>query len=109
MKRLPYFEKCIVEERKITGYLLSDTHFRGRAKSKYFTSFGFGPIKWPEFAAALRAHAAENDWVSFTPSLNGQIYEVVCTIRSPDGRNPCIRSFWELVDEVPRLVTAYPK
>jgi hypothetical protein len=39
----------------------------------------------------------------------GNNYEVRCSLRSPDARNPCVRSIWviDATNANPRLVTAY--
>ena len=39
----------------------------------------------------------------------GMKYEVRCSLRSPDARNPCVRSIWAIdaTNADPRLVTAY--
>jgi filamentous hemagglutinin len=43
----------------------------------------------------------ENKW--------GRKFEVRCEMVTPDGRNPCLRTVWQVTGEtVPRLVTAYP-
>ena len=42
--KLPRSLEAIVPERKLTGYLLSETHPVGRAKAKFFRALGF--IGW---------------------------------------------------------------
>jgi hypothetical protein len=34
---------------------------------------------------------------------------VVCHCRMPDGRDPCIRTVWQMESDAPRLLTAIPR
>ena len=48
--KLPNAEQAIVESRKITHYLLSETHPDGKSKENFFSRFGFIPTggkRWP--------------------------------------------------------------
>jgi hypothetical protein len=39
---------------------------------------------------------------------HGLKYEVKCTLRTPDGRDPCLTTIWTVErGRPPRLVTAY--
>lgn len=59
---------------------------------------------------ALRHLAQTNDVVKAETTPFGQRYVVDGTIRSPDGRNPLIRTVWFVENETdtPYIVTAYP-
>jgi hypothetical protein len=87
--KLPEYAHVTVSERKIRDYLLSSTHPGGRSKARYFLRFGFTASAWPEFANALRRHAAENEVTEIVTTSRGISYTV-------EG------------ELAPHLVTAYP-
>jgi hypothetical protein len=45
MSQLPGVANAILDDRKITQYLLSTVHATGASKAKFFISFGFPPGK----------------------------------------------------------------
>jgi len=98
-----------IEPAKITHYLLSDHHPRGKAKNRFFKSIGFALSDWQCFQQALLDHALtatlilEDDQSQFARK---QVFQ--CRIRSPDQRHPCIISVWQETPDGWRLLTAYP-
>jgi hypothetical protein len=107
---LPNASSVSVDERKLTEYLLSSTHVRGRSKAKFFLGRGFRPEKWEEFADALRHHAKHNPVVQTKITFFGVNYALDCSLPTPDKSSPCIRTVWEVrpEDPRPRLITAHP-
>jgi len=107
---LPNAADAVVDETKITEYLLSDTHPDGRNKAEFFQRFGFQREKWQVLAEALRRHGAVHPVTGTVQSPYGTRYVVEGMLESPDGRNPLLRTVWivEIGDSRPRLVTAYP-
>ena len=95
---------------KIVNYLLSPTHPDGRSKAQFFTSFGFSPENWQEFATALLAHAANHEAARVEASPFGTRYSTEGAIAAPDGRTPQICSVWFIAtgEIIPALVSAYP-
>ena len=61
-------------------------------------------------AVALLAHGAENDVVKVKETGFGVRYEVDGQLRTPDDRQPLVRSVWQVEagQVAPRLITAYP-
>jgi Domain of unknown function (DUF6883) len=110
MNQLPRVANAILDDRKITQYLLSTTHPTGASKAKFFISFGFSPGNWAELKSALLHHPQNNPVTNQVISPFGQKFEVSCSLVAPDGRNPCIISVWiiEPPDPNPRFITAYP-
>jgi hypothetical protein len=51
MSQLPRVANAILDDRKITQYLLSTVHLTGAAKAQFFMSFGFSPANWAELKA----------------------------------------------------------
>src|SRR5450759_5297708 len=95
-----------VDQRKILDYLLSDTSPAGAAKSRYFRSAGFLPTEWQVFSEALVAHARTANLQEVDPSSPyGAKHIFRCAITTPDARNPCIRTVWQLRGDDDWLVT----
>jgi hypothetical protein len=95
---------------KIPGYLLKLDHPRGASKARFFTAFGFRPEHPEPLFDALLEHGDVNDIVTIEPGPGATVYPVEGRITSPDGRNPRIRTVWQ-VDagtSVARLITAVP-
>ena len=109
---MPEFEidNLIVEESKISDYLLDLEHRIGGAKARFFMGFGFDASRPVEFAECLKSHAASNPVVSVGDTGYGTKWVVEGPITCPDGRSPGIRTVWILDSgrEFPRLVSAYP-
>lgn len=95
--------------RRSRNTLQNKAHPGNQGKANFFALFGFTPANWEALGAALVDHPLTNPAVNRTSFRYGEIYEVSCSIASPDGRNPCIRSFWaiETPETRPKFVTAY--
>ena len=108
---LPNADRAEVELRKLTDYLLSTEHPRGKSKAKFFMGFGFSSTRLELFSQALKKHGATQPVVEKKMSEFGEKFVLECTCETPDNRNPCIRSVWILEgeDKVPRFVTAHPR
>lgn len=108
--KLPDHEKAFIAERKITRYLLSDTHEDGRHKAAFFTHFGFSVDAWEALEKALLMHAAEHEVANILPTPHGKHYTVEGELQTPSGRRPHVRSVWAIDTEgaAPRFITAYP-
>ena len=106
--KLPNLENVLVEEAKITTYLLSEENSGGKAT--FFIVFGFTIDEWQRFRDALIQHAETHEIKRSFETRHGVKYIIEGDIQTPDGRSPQIRSVW-IVDtgkDAPRLVTAYP-
>lgn len=107
--KIPGFQNVLVDENKLTGYLLSETHPAGKHKARFFIRFGFAADAPQALQEALKKHAS-NDYIRVEQGSFGTRYIVEATLESPDGRNPLLRSVWfvETDDAAAKLVTAYP-
>lgn len=110
MGRLPDAGLAFVEERKITHYLLATNHPRGGDKAAFFVRFGFAPGAPEDLRTALLRHAREGEVDEVEETPFGTQYAVEGPLRTPDGRNPEVRTVWLKRTEWagPGLVTAYP-
>ena len=106
---LPNAHAAVVPTVKVRSYLLDPTHPGNGGKAAFFSAFGFTAHNWAALRSALQAHPSMHPVVSVTAGAWGTKYEVRCSLHSPDGRNPCIRSIWviDAANPDPRLVTAY--
>lgn len=108
--KLPNAHLALVEESKITVYLLNPRHRYGAAKAAFFAGFGFEVEAWEVLAVALREHGQQNEVSDVKETGFGPRYVVDGDLRIPDGRRPRVRTVWQ-VDRgriAPRLITAYP-
>lgn len=110
MDRLPNAHLAVIDERKVTDYLLSDAHPAGRAKAVFFRRYGFSAASWRVLRDALLDHGRTAGIVSTIETDYGIKYTVEGPLTAPDGRIPRLRAVWFVTtgDAVPRLVTAYP-
>ena len=108
--KLPNGHLALVEQDKITMYLLNPSHRCGCSKATFFNGFGFRVQEWETLAAALREHGQRRDVTRVKDSGFGPRYEVDGELNAPDGRRPRVRTVWQLDhgQAGPRLITAYP-
>ena len=109
--RLPNARQARVQREKITGYLLSPNPSSGGGKPGFFARFGFSADNWREFADALLAVGRGYDVIEIDETAFGPQYTVEGWINTPDGRDPYIRTVWQIDtgSDYPRLITAYPR
>ncbi len=108
--RLPNAGACRVAPEKVTRYLLDPDHSRGASKAAFFQRFGFTTASWRDLADALREHAARQPVAKVVDTAYGRRFLLQCRLTSPDGRDPCVVTVWQLgPDGEPFLVTAYPR
>ena len=98
-----------IPEHKIRKYLLNLCHPVGGSKAKFFLAGGFSDADWQMLDYALKCHPIDNAVESTQQNGFGAKFLVRCTVRTPDGRNPCILTVW-MVDGpgAARFVTALP-
>ena len=108
--RLPNAHRALVEREKITDYLLATVDSSDPSKPDFFFRFGFSADNWQAFAEALRLQGAANDVVRIVETAYGLRYHIDGIIETPDGRNPWIKTVWQIDagTDYPRLITARP-
>jgi hypothetical protein len=109
--KIPNCDFAVVSEEKIFKYILNEDHPDGTHKAKFFIKFGFSLRHWGILTESLIDHCKENEVVLTTENEFGTKYIVEGELKTPDNRNPVIRTIWfiEKNDNKPRLITAYPK
>ena len=108
--KLPNAHLAVVERTKLAEYLLNPVHQYGASKALFFLSFGFEVGAWEVLAAAFREHGQRHEVKAQEETPFGPRYEVEGHLHTPDGRNPHIRTVWQMDKGqlAPRLITAYP-
>ena len=109
--RLPYHDKCVVSQRKIVEYLLSDKHPVGRSKARIFRKLGYSPEDWNRCATDLKAVAERNEVTKKEESPFGTRYVIDGNLKTAEGRDFPVRTVWFIDNEsqIPHFITAYPK
>ena len=108
---MPNADRAVVDERKLTEYILSRSHPIGRFKAAVFAAAGFDVDSWPELAAQIRAVAIEGEAEGGARSEFGQKYLISGTLTGPHGARLAVVTVWIVLsaDDTPRLVTVYPR
>ena len=108
--KLPNANQARVAREKITDYLLAENPESGRGKPGFFVRFGFSAENWRELAEALIAVAPAYEVVEIVETSFGMKYVIDGQIETPDGRNPYVKTVWQIDwgSDSPRLVSAYP-
>lgn len=108
---MPGRDNLYLEMSKLSEYLLPSANPRGRQKASFFRQFGYSADNIHEFAAALREHGRTQEVTRVVDTPYGTRYNVEGSIRTPDGRNPRIRTVWQCEPDLPgpRLITAFPR
>lgn len=107
---LPHANQAVVPPRKLTGYLLSESHPVGRSKARFFRAAGFNAANAAELGRGLLAIAARAPVVTQSVSPYGVKYVIDGRLSTPRGGTVRLRTIWivEAGTDAPRLVTAYP-
>jgi len=108
---IPNEEHALVEREKVVDYLLNVGHPDGFGKAEFFIAQGFKPENWDILADALRHLLRNFPTTKSMTSIHGKKYIVDGALRSPSGKTANVRTIWivDAQEDVPRLVTAYPK
>ena len=108
--KLPNADQAIVQEPKITRYLLDLTSPKGKSKAVFFRAFGFTIEQWQVMADALKQHATAHEVTSTEADEHGTRYVIEGVLHTPDGRNPQVRAVWISREDEPNpsFVSAYP-
>ena len=94
--KLPNAHLALVEQEKITDYLLNSAHRYGASKARFFAGFGFQLAAWEVLAVALREHGQRNEVTRVKKTGFGPRYEVDGMLGVPDNRRPRIRTIWQM-------------
>jgi hypothetical protein len=76
---------AIIEERKLTQYLLASSHPAGGAKAAFFQRFGFSAAQWQTLRDALHEHSQSARIVAVGETRFGGKYTLEGQLTAPDG------------------------
>ena len=91
---LPNGENAIVEERKLSDYLLSETHPVGRAKARYFRKLGFSNKNAKEFKDILLRIANSTPVSQQLNTTYGTKYIITAEIPTSSDKTYTIITIW---------------
>ncbi len=108
--RLPHVDKAYISPRKISDYLLSETHAVGKAKAKFFRALGYNEATSEQLKQGILDIAQTENVAEKKESPYGMKYVVDGTLQTPRGVMVTIRTVWiiDTGEDVPRFVTAHP-
>ena len=108
--QLPNRRQAYIPRRKLTDYLLSDTHAVGRSKAQFFRALGFDETNVTLLEQDLLAIAQNEPVTEVVLSPHGTKYVIDAPLATPSGTVAQIRTVWiiETTTDSPRFVTAYP-
>lgn len=107
---IPNANRAIIEEQKISNYLLNTDHRQGGSKAVLLIQFGYDPADWMRLANDLRRDHLIKDPDVIRTTLYGERYEICAPLQTPSGRLLIVRSVWQIdLDTVsPRFITLHP-
>jgi len=109
--KLPNSDRATIDERKLIDYVLSPEHPIGRFKAAFFRRHGFSVDNWQALGEQLLSLAWNEDAEEGERSRYGQKYLVSGILRGNSGQEVEVQSVWIILhgDDIPRLVTVYPR
>jgi hypothetical protein len=108
--KVPRNEDAFVPKKKLSDYLMSETHSVGKKKARYFRSLGYNRANLDQLEEALIGIAASNEVSEVIRTPFGTKYVIDGDLITPIGITARIRTIWILEEgeNKPCLVTAYP-
>lgn len=110
--KLPNRKNATIKREKLTNYLLSLTHEKGKSKAKFFRGLGFNEANIAEFEQALLKIGQSNEVIEVDKTSSGYVIKYVIDglLTSPSGKLVKVRTVWGIKsgEGIPGLISAYP-
>jgi hypothetical protein len=109
--RLPFAEKAYINDHKLIGYCLSETHITGKHKARVFKSIlNITADNYLTLKEIILEAVLLNEAVFGGSNQQGNLY-TVDFVMTHDGRQAIIRTAWIILynEMFPRLVSSYVK
>lgn len=110
--KLPNRKNATIKREKLTNYLLSLTHEKGKSKAKFFRGLGFNEANIVEFEQALLKIGQSNEVIEVDKTSSGYVIKYVIDglLTSPSGKLVKVRTIWGIKsgEGIPELISAYP-
>lgn len=106
---LPFAEKARIDDQKLTGYCLSETHLIGKQKARVFKSaLGIASADYLVLKETILTAVLLNDAQSGGINQQGNLYTVDFSM-THGTQNASIRTAWiiHFGESFPRLVSCY--
>ena len=108
--KIPNRDRAIIEQTKITEYLLNTQHKRGGSKAKMLLRFGYSLENWRQLESDLRQFHVNSDVDIVKETAYGVRYEVRAALITPTSEQLFVRTVWQIDKgtDLPRLITLIP-
>ena len=110
--KLPNSKNAIISKKKLTDYLLSLTHEKGKSKAKFFRGIGFNETNVEKLETALLKIGKSKSVIKVDKTKSNYVIKYVIDgfVESPNGKRYKIRTVWaiKLDSKIPRFITAVP-
>lgn len=108
--KIPNKDRAIIEQSKITEYLLNTEHKRGGSKAKMLLQFGYSLENWQQLESDIREFHLTDDVDTIKETAYGVRYEVRAALLTPSNRQLFVRTVWQIDIGAsrPRLITLIP-
>ncbi|NET24777.1 DUF6883 domain-containing protein [Okeania sp. SIO1I7] len=108
--KIPNQSQAIIEQSKITEYLLNIQHLKGGHKARLLIKFGYNINNWQQLEADIRENHLNADPEIVKETAYGISYEISAEILTPSGKLLNLKTVLQIDKgkEIPRLITAYP-
>ena len=118
--KLPNRKDAIIERKKLTHYLLSLTHPKGKSKAKFFRNIGFNETNIKKFEQVLLQIGRANEITNIKEEIKidkntSEVIEIIRydipgLILAPNGKQYNVKTGWAIKSSegIPRLVTVIP-
>jgi hypothetical protein len=107
---IPNSDRAVIEQSKLTEYLLNTEHKRGGAKAKLLIQCGYSLDNWQELEADIRKFHLTVDVSLIKETTYGTRYEISANLLTPINRQLLVRTVWQIDKgtDFPRLITLVP-
>lgn len=108
--KIPNSDRAVIEQSKLTDYLLNPEHKRGGAKARLLIQFGYSPENWQQLEMDIRNFYLIADVDIVKETAYGIRYEISAYLCTPVSRQLLVRTVWQIDTDTdfPRLITLIP-
>ena len=108
--KIPNSDRAIIEQSKITEYLLNTQHKRGSSKAKILLKFGYSLENWQQLESDIRKFHLTADVDIIRETAYGVRYEVRAALLTPNSKQLFVRTVWQIDigTNLARLITLIP-
>jgi hypothetical protein len=105
--KLPYLDNILIEDRKLSEYLLNINHPDGKNKAMFFAA---NKLDKESLKNLLLLQVKENEVKEVITLEFGTKYIIESKVKSPNSSTFILRSVWivYLNEKFVKLITAYP-